>query len=562
MTIVGRVAARMLEGLWLAAVAFTPLFFNVYSSRVFEPDKVALFRSLMFFAALCWLVKLIEQRSYRPAEGEMVAKQPKGEQWWRRPLLVPLLLLAGWLLIASLAGVNPGLSIFGSYQRAGGAISDWCYIFLAIVLLGNLRTQAQVERLITFAIASGVPVALYGYLQHYKADPLPWAGDVSEQTGSTFGNPTYQAAWLIMLLPLVLYRAATLWRRLQTEPLERSSSDPLRLLCYGLVAAAQQLILWFALLLVAANQRPDFGLWFIMPVAILLFYLLNFVYGTASSHSWLLTLAQLVLMIGLLPALLLAIYFTGSPVPLVAGLVGIGCFFGLAFLSQSQRGLAVSSAVLAVVAVGVFVAKLPAQFSGGTRWESKWLIWQGAIDLLAHSSPPRLLLGHGPETTYLIYSPYYPLALPHLTLRNSTPDRSHSAYLEMLLNGGLPLLLLYLLLVGTFLWHAWRLTLGSATFERRMLVAALVGGVAAHLIQIATLHPVASTAVYFYTYLALALASYYVPEWAAVVEGAAGWLVPQTGYTSTFKLAGWLVSSNISPCGTVVIWPNSLSSIL
>ena len=524
MTIVGRVAERMLEGLWLAAVVFTPLFFNVYSSRVFEPDKVALFRSLMFFAALCWLVKLIERRSYRPGEGEVFAEQPKGEQWWRRPLLIPLLLLAGWLLVASLAGVNPGLSIFGSYQRAGGAISDWSYIFLAIVLLGNLRTRAQVERLITFAIASGVPVVLYGYLQHYGADPLPWAGDVSQQTSSTFGNSTYHAAWLILLLPLVLYRAATLWRRMQTEPLERNSGDSLRLLGYSLVAVAQSLILWFALLLVAANQRPDFGLWFIMPVAILLFYLLNFIYGTTSPRSWLLTLAQLVVMIGLLPALLLAIYFTGSPVPLVAGLVWIGCFFGLAFLSQSQRGLAISSGVLAVAAVGVFVANLPAQFSGGTRWESKWLIWQGALDLLAHSSPLRLLLGHGPETTYLIYPPYYPVALSHLASRNSTPDRSHSAYLEMLLNGGLPLLLLYLLLVGTFLWHAWRLALASTTFERRMLLAALVAGVAAYLIQIATLYPVASTVVYLYTYLAIAIASYYVPEREeAIVEG------PQAG---------------------------------
>ena len=29
------------------------------------------------------------------------------------------------------------------------------------------------------------------------------------------------------------------------------------------------------------------------------------------------------------------------------------------------------------------------------------------------------------------------------------------------------------------------------------------------------------------------------------------------GYTSTFSRAGRFVSSNISPCGTIVIWPNS-----
>ena len=45
---------------WLAAAVLVPLFFNVYSSRVFEPDKISLLRSIALIMAVAWLVKLFE----------------------------------------------------------------------------------------------------------------------------------------------------------------------------------------------------------------------------------------------------------------------------------------------------------------------------------------------------------------------------------------------------------------------------------------------------------------------------------------------------------------------
>ena len=38
---------QVIESGWLLIALALPLFFNVYSSRTFEPDKVALFRSLV-----------------------------------------------------------------------------------------------------------------------------------------------------------------------------------------------------------------------------------------------------------------------------------------------------------------------------------------------------------------------------------------------------------------------------------------------------------------------------------------------------------------------------------
>ncbi|HQX75326.1 MAG TPA: hypothetical protein PL074_03395, partial [Thermoflexales bacterium] len=53
---------RLIEAGWLAAVIVAPLFFNIYSSRVFEPDKLTTVRSIALAMCVFWLVKWIEER--------------------------------------------------------------------------------------------------------------------------------------------------------------------------------------------------------------------------------------------------------------------------------------------------------------------------------------------------------------------------------------------------------------------------------------------------------------------------------------------------------------------
>ncbi|MBI5566782.1 MAG: hypothetical protein HY870_17915, partial [Chloroflexi bacterium] len=53
---------RLIEAGWLAALVLAPLFFNVYSSRVFEPDKRTLVRSIALVMVGAWLLKWLEER--------------------------------------------------------------------------------------------------------------------------------------------------------------------------------------------------------------------------------------------------------------------------------------------------------------------------------------------------------------------------------------------------------------------------------------------------------------------------------------------------------------------
>ena len=51
---------KVIEAGWLTAIVVVPLFFNVYSSRVFEPDKLTLLRSIALVMAVAWVIKAVE----------------------------------------------------------------------------------------------------------------------------------------------------------------------------------------------------------------------------------------------------------------------------------------------------------------------------------------------------------------------------------------------------------------------------------------------------------------------------------------------------------------------
>ena len=51
---------KVIEAGWLAALILVPVFFNIYSARTFEPDKLTLMRSIALVMALAWLIKVAE----------------------------------------------------------------------------------------------------------------------------------------------------------------------------------------------------------------------------------------------------------------------------------------------------------------------------------------------------------------------------------------------------------------------------------------------------------------------------------------------------------------------
>ena len=60
-TKLSRYCEGIIEAAWLSALILVPVFFNIYSSRIFEPDKITLLRSLALLILGAWIVKLIDE---------------------------------------------------------------------------------------------------------------------------------------------------------------------------------------------------------------------------------------------------------------------------------------------------------------------------------------------------------------------------------------------------------------------------------------------------------------------------------------------------------------------
>ena len=53
--------SRLIEAGWLAIVVAVPLFFNIYTARTFEPDKITLLRSVVVIMIAAWLISVVEK---------------------------------------------------------------------------------------------------------------------------------------------------------------------------------------------------------------------------------------------------------------------------------------------------------------------------------------------------------------------------------------------------------------------------------------------------------------------------------------------------------------------
>src|SRR5450759_2399073 len=115
---------RFIEAGWLSVVIIAPLFFDIYSSRVFEPDKLTTVRSIALVMVTAWFVKWLEERR-NPSRTAKVT--------WRTPLVLPTLILVAIYMVSTALSVAPRTSLLGSYQRLQGSYTTFAYIVIFLM---------------------------------------------------------------------------------------------------------------------------------------------------------------------------------------------------------------------------------------------------------------------------------------------------------------------------------------------------------------------------------------------------------------------------------------------
>ena len=361
---------KVIEAGWMALVVVVPLFFNVYSHRSFEPDKIALMRSVALVMGLAWLIKMLEVGSWKLEVGswklEGNARHPISNLQSlvsRHPLLLSSLLLIAIYIFTTITSIAPRLSLWGSYHRMQGAYTTLSYVVIFFLILHALRNREQLHRLITVMLLTSLPISLYGLMQRYGLDPIAWTNvgaQVTVRAISTMGNPIFVAAYLIMVVPLTVGRLMQLSSAIRRG--KRAASLYILSGCYTFLLVVQLLCILFT-----QSRGPLLGL---MGGAFFFFLLLA---ASRGEKRFALAVFGTAVILGLF---LITLNLPDTPFESIRKMPYIGRLSNILNLESRTA-------------------------------QQRVLAWEGTVNLIT-ADPGRALIGYGPETMIAALGPYLP----------------------------------------------------------------------------------------------------------------------------------------------------------
>lgn len=448
-TKLSRFCLGVMEAAWLAAVSVIPIFFNIYSSRIFEPDKITILRSLALLTLAAWVIKLVDEGGIKWKADTRASSL--FTYLWNYPLIAPVIGLVVVYILSTIFSVTPSISLLGSWQRLQGTYTTFSYLVIFFSLIVNLRTHNQIKRLVTTVILASLPISLYGLLQRYQIDPIPWGGNVSIRIAANMGNSIFVAAYLIMVFPLTIGRMVEAFRAILTDNGDakgsgiNSSKQVIRATIYFFIAAIELIAIYMS-----GSRGPLLGL-----AAASFFILLLF---SIYRHNRWLTFVTI-------------------------GLAILGTAF-LAVFNMSNGPL---EALRSSPAIGRFGNLLNPESNSALV---RQYIWEGTVKLVGIHDPLKFpdgstdkysilrpLIGYGPESMYVAYNQYYQPELGQVEKRNASPDRAHNETWDSIVITGISGLLVYLSIFSAIFYYGLKwLGLINNNRNKYLFYICLVGG--------------------------------------------------------------------------------------
>jgi len=481
----------LMEAGWLMALVSVPLFFNLSSSRMFDPDKLYVLYFLTILSGAAWLLKWTDLKlGASRKDTEDVAHGTL----LRRPLVLPVLVLVGIYTISSFFSLMPADSWWGSYRRSQGTFAFYCYAILFLLVVHEMRNAAQLKRFQFVAILTSIPVSAYSVLQFLGADSIPWGDFMTERSSGTIGNPIFLGAYLILVMPLTLSRFLDSIGMMGGDKERRPGL--VQAVCCGAA-----LMLQFAGLLSTQSRGPALGLAAAGYICFFIFLVLKRKPGKKSFLN-----ASTAFILGcLFPVLLVVIVRAVSKFP--ESIAWAGLVIGVALISAAYvflwriswgRSLLWLTWLAQTTVLLLFLAAGPTRILGdantipqigrwtklsGTSIDARRFLWRTGYVAMRAGAPAVLPDGSRdylyylrPSIGYGLENIWFPVnlhALPGFVKIHTDADRMHNEMFDHLIAGGFAGALAYLLLFSAAAFYSLRY-LGLLNGVRRKILFAML----------------------------------------------------------------------------------------
>ena len=425
-----------IEACWLTALVVSALFFNTHSTRIFEPDKLAVVRTLALIVAALAATRAFDA-GWNPIRQKFPRPTTATVRTWlvSNPLPAAALLYLLLAVISTAFSISPSQSLWGSYARAQGLYSLLAYALLALAAHSQIRTMRQLWRLIDTLIYVSIPMSFYGIMQRFGLDTYQWQQFFTQtRITSTLGNPIFVGGFLVPIIPLTAAALLHAGHLLRTARL-RTSAHWLRTAIYAVSIPLQLLALWYT-----GSRGPVLA---VVPGLMLAGLVLLAVTGKRSLVA-MLTAAAL--------ASVVFIALLNIPRGPLEHLRDADTTLGrLGHLLDGSRDSPASTRQRVLIWEGVLQAVLPhAPVAFSTGGSDRWNFI-------------RPVVGYGLETLTFVFQQFFPPEFAQLdrwraisqqgegttivlTYSPTAPDRSHNEFFDALVFGGVLGALAYLLL--------------------------------------------------------------------------------------------------------------------
>ncbi|MFN2182036.1 MAG: hypothetical protein ACK2UV_21355, partial [Candidatus Promineifilaceae bacterium] len=167
------------DSTWILLLILTPLWINLWGQQPFEYSKVMLARSLI------WLLVALAVAQFLFNLRIPVRELPA------RRVLVPAGLLALIIVLATVLGSDWRLSLWGSYERAQGALTQLSYLTLFVLAAVQFRRLARARLLLAVMALTAVPLIMIGMAQFGGWQAFGLRSDARSPLFATLGRANF-----------------------------------------------------------------------------------------------------------------------------------------------------------------------------------------------------------------------------------------------------------------------------------------------------------------------------------------------------------------------------------